>query len=353
MEPVSRFFAHYYISLLISLAVIAGALGTGWLIRRILFRLIGTWTKGTGSHLDVFLIDSLRAPLLIWFLMLGLDLAVRFSEVPVKIADRIEVALAILWILSLTLMMSRLAGNLVRFYGGRFAGDLPVTSLSKNLAQIFVIVLGGVSILHYLKISVTPLLTALGVGGLAVALALQDTLSNLFGGLYMTVAGQVRLGDYIRLNSGEEGYITDISWRSTTIRGLTNNLVIIPNSTMAKAIITNFNLPEKRMALTIPVGVDYSCDPDVVEAVLLDVARKAAADVPSILTDPAPLVRFTPGFGDSALQFTLICHVTEFSEQFRVQHELRKRILKRFRVEKIDMPFPTRTVFVKQGLVQE
>src|SRR5581483_1111858 len=141
------------------------------------------------------------------------DMAIRFSEVPGRIADRIEVWLAILWITSLTLMVSRLAGNFVRFYGGRFASDFPVTSLTKNLAQIFVITLGALSILHSLNISVTPLLTALGVGGLAVALALQDTLSNLFGGFYITVAGQIRLGDYIRLNTGEEGFIADISWR--------------------------------------------------------------------------------------------------------------------------------------------
>jgi len=348
MEPVSRFFAHYYLSLLISLAIVAAVLGAGWLIRKILFSLIRRWTAASHTHLEVFLTESLRTPLMIWFLMLGLDLALRFSEVPAKIADRLEVALAILWIISLTLMLSHLAGNLVRFYGGRFAGDLPVTSLSKNLAQIFVIILGGLSILHYLNIPVTPLLTALGVGGLAVALALQDTLSNLFGGFYMTVAGQIRLGDYIRLNSGEEGYIADISWRSTTMRGTSNNLIIIPNASMAKAIITNFNLPEKRISVSIPVGVDYSCDPDQVEAVLLDVARTASAELPALLNEPEPLVRFTPGFGDSALQFTLTCTVSEFSEQSVVQHELRKRILKRFRAEKIDMPFPTRTIYIKQ-----
>jgi small-conductance mechanosensitive channel len=342
MEPVSRFFAHYYISLLISLGIVAVVLGAGWIIRKILFSLIRRWTAGTGSHLDIFLTESLRGPLMIWALMLGLDFALRFSEVPIKIADRLEVTLAILWIVSLTLMLSHLAGNVVRFYGGRFAGDLPVTSLSKNLAQIFVIVLGILSILHYLNIPVTPLLTALGVGGLAVALALQDTLSNLFGGFYITVAGQIRMGDYIRLNSGEEGFISDISWRSTIIRSLGNNLIIIPNAGMAKAIITNFNLPEKRMAVSIPIGVDYSSDPDQVEAVLLDVALKAASVLPSMLTEPAPVVRLIPGFGDSALQFTLTFHVIEFSEQFRVQHELRKRILLRFRTEKIDLPYPTR-----------
>lgn len=347
MEPVSRFFAHNYIGLLISLAIIGVTLAFGWLFRRLLFRGIRRWTDGSRSHLAVILTDSLRVPLLIWFLMLGLDLAVRFSEVPEKIAGRIHVTLAILWIVSLTVMASRLAGNMVRFYGGRFSGDFPITSLTKNLAQIFVVVLGALSILHYLDISVTPLLTALGVGGLAVALALQDTLSNLFGGFYVTVAGQIRMGDYIRLNSGEEGYISDISWRSTTLRGVGNNLIIIPNASMAKATITNFNLPEKRLTVSIVVGVDYSSDPDQVEQVLLEEVQKTAKEVTSILTDTAPLVRLTPGFGDSALQFTLTVHVSEYAEQALVQHELRKRILKRFREEKIDMPFPTRTVYTK------
>jgi len=348
MSPVTRFLAHHNVELLIAAGIAAGVFASGWLVRSILFRLIRRWTRDSKSHVEAFLLDSLRVPILIWFLMLGLDLAVRTSEVPEKVADRIEVVLAVLWIASLTLMISRLAGNSVRFYGGRFAGDLPVTSLSKNLAQIFVLVLGFVTILHSLNISVTPLLTALGVGGLAVALALQDTLSNLFGGLYMTVAGQIRLGDYIRLNTAEEGFISDISWRSTTIRGMGNNLIVIPNATMAKAVITNFNLPEKRMVVPVPVGVDYSSDPDHVEAVLLDVATKTAAEIPAMLTEPPPVVRFNPGFGDSALQFTLYCSVSEFSEQFAVQHELRKRILKRFREERIEMPFPTRTVYMKQ-----
>jgi small-conductance mechanosensitive channel len=348
MDSVSRFFEQHYVGLLITLACVGGALAAGWLVRKILFSLIRRWIDSSTSHLGIILTDSLRVPILIWFLMIGLDVRLRTSELPQHVVDRIETALVILWIVSLTLMMSRLAGNVVRFYGSRFVGDLPVTSLSKNLVQISVVLVGILTILHTLNIPVTPVLTALGVGGLAVALALQDTLSNLFGGFYVTVAGQIRPGDYIRLNTGEEGYITDISWRSTTIRGLSNNLIIVPNATMAKATITNFALPEKRMSVSISVGVDYSADPDRVESVLLDIARKAAADLPEMLIDPAPSVSFAPGFGDSALQFTLGCYVSEFSQQFRVQHELRKRILKRFRAENIGMPFPTRTIYLKQ-----
>ncbi len=141
----------------------------------------------------------------------------------------------------------------------------------------------------------------MGVGGLAVALALQDTLSNLFSGFYVAVARQIRLGDYIRLNTGEEGYVTDIGWRSTTIESLNHNVILIPNDKLAQAIVTNFYLPEKRMAASVQVSVGYDSDPDHVERVLLDLARQGAFEIPGMLADPSPSVSFDPGFGESAL----------------------------------------------------
>jgi small-conductance mechanosensitive channel len=128
---------------------------------------------------------------------------------------------------------------------------------------------------------------------------------------------------------------------------LANNLIIIPNSKLAQANITNFHLPEKRMSLLIPVGVSYECDPDYIEQVLTDEASRAAAVIPGLLSDPPPFVRFIPGFGDSSLNFTLIVQVSEFVDQYLVQHELRKRIFKRFRAEGIEIPFPIRTVYLK------
>jgi small-conductance mechanosensitive channel len=257
-----------------------------------------------------------------------------------------------LWILSLTIMASRLAGNLIRFHGTGISGALPVTTLTQTLAQLAVVILGLLVLLNQLGISITPILTALGVGGLAVALALQDTLSNLFAGFYVAVAGQVRLGDYIRLNTGEEGYVTDISWRSTTIRSLGNNLAIIPNNKLGQAIVTNYCLPEKRMGVSIQVSVSSESDPDRVERVLLEEAQRAAREIPGMLAEPAPQARFEPGFGDWSLGFTLNYHVQEFADQFRVRHELRKRILKRLRQEGIELPFPTRTVYMRgQGAI--
>jgi small-conductance mechanosensitive channel len=187
------------------------------------------------------------------------------------------------------------------------------------------------------------------VGGLAVALALQDTLSNLFAGFYVAIARQIRLGDYIKLNTGEEGYVTDIAWRSTTIRGLANNMVIIPNAKLAQAIVTNYYLPDKRMGASVQVSVSYECDPDHVERVLLEVAQQAAGEIPGMLAEPAPGVTLDPGFGESALGFTLGFQVAEFADQYGVRHQLRKRILKRFREEGITIPFPARTVYMRSG----
>jgi len=141
--------------------------------------------------------------------------------------------------------------------------------------------------------------------------------------------------------------VHDISWRSTSIRALANNLIIVPNSKLAQAIVTNYHLPEKRMSLLIPIGVDYECDPARVEQILLDEATRAAGEIPGLLAEPPPFVRFIPGFGDSSLDFTLICQVGQFVDQYLAQHELRKRIFERFRQEGINIPFPIRTLHLR------
>jgi small-conductance mechanosensitive channel len=228
------------------------------------------------------------------------------------------------------------------------AGDAPSTSLTKNLAQLVVVLIGFLILLNHLGVDIRPLLTALGVGGLAVALALQDTLSNLFSGFYITVAGQIRMGHYIKLNTGEEGYITDITWRSTTLRTQSNNFIIVPNAKLAQAIVTNYNLPEKRIGISVTVGVAYGSDPARVQAILVEEAIAGAATIEGLLAEPSPGAVLSPGFGDFALQFTLGVNVSDFSDQARVQSELRARILKRFALEGIEMPYPTQTLLLKQ-----
>lgn len=333
-------------SVIVPLAVFAGAVITVLIVRRVLFRVVQRWAKATDSHLDVLVIGSLRGPIFVWSLILGVHLALGISSIPARYHEAIHTVVGVLWVLALTIGASRLAGNMVRFYGGRVTGANNVTSLTQKVAQLIVVAIGVVWLLKVVfDISLTPILTTLGVGGLAVALALQDTLSNLFAGFYVSISGLVRIGDYIKLTGGEEGYVTDIAWRCTTMRGTNNNLVVIPNSKLGQAIYINFDLPEHRMTSSVSFGVGYDSDIDRVQAVLLDETMKATSTIGGLLAEPAPNVLFEPG--DWSLNFQVNFSISRFSEQGRIRSQLRALIFKRLIQEGITMPFPTRTILLE------
>jgi len=334
--------------LIAPLIVFAVTFALGYVVRAVLLRILHAWNARAKSRPRVILSDAVRVPTFLWLLIFSVHLAIQFSDLPPKLTAWAPEFLLVLFILSLTLMCVRIAGDLVRFYGDQIPGALPVSTLTQTLAQLGVVILGFLIILNQLHVSIAPILTALGVGGLAVALALQDTLSNLFAGFYVAVAGQVRLGDYIKLDSGEEGYVTDISWRTTTIRTLGSNLIIVPNSKLAKAVVTNYHLPEKRISSAVQVNVSYDSDPDHVERVLLELVTAAAREIPGMLAEPAPSVAFDPGFGESSLGFSLNYSVSEFANQFGVRNELRRRVLRRFREERIATPLTTRRVLLRE-----
>lgn len=325
-------------------AVFLVTLGIAYLARRIFLGALRKWNQRTPTRAFSILYDALRGPTHIWNFILAVHFAIQSSTLPHSFTARAPEVLQVLFIASLTIMFMRAAGEMVRNFGDQIPGAVPVTTLSQNLAQLTVLILGILVALRVIGIEITPILTALGVGGLAVALALQDTLSNLFAGFYISVARQIRPGDYIKLNTGEEGYVSDISWRATAMRGLSNNMVIVPNAKLAQSNVTNYYLPEKRMGISVQVNVACDSDIEKVERVLLDIARKAMVEVPGML--PAPAVTFDPGFLDSSLGFTLGFQIDEFARQYSVRHELRKRILKRFREEGIEMPFPTRSILL-------
>jgi small-conductance mechanosensitive channel len=347
MRYLERLLAENPAELIWPVVIFFLAVGFGWLIRWLILKALRGWVARSQTRGGVVVIDVLAGPMLIWILILAAHIAIQSSSLPARLADPGAEILYFLWMVSVTLMATRLAGNLVRNYGDQVPGALPVTTLSQNLAQIGVLILGVVVVLDHYNYSIKTILTALGIGGLAVALALQDTLSNLFAGFYVAVARQIRLGDYVKLNTGEEGYVADIGWRNTSIRSLNSNMIIVPNAKLAQAIVTNYYLPEKRMSASFQVGVSYRSDPDQVEKVLLDIAKAGTVDIPGMLPEPAPAVSFDPGFGESSLSFTVSFTVAEFSNQFSVRNELKKRIFRRFRQDHIEIPFPTRTVHLE------
>ena len=319
-----------------------------FIARVISFRLLHTWAKKTETQLDDLIIKAFKVPSIYWCVAMGLYLSIGLSEIPAKYSFYLSRTIHILIIFSMTMAAANLSGKIFRNYIQNSSLPLPTTGLAYGTLKGTILIIGFLIILSTLGISITPLITALGVGGLAVALALQDTLSNLFAGIHILVEKSIRIGDFIKLETGQEGYIVDITWRTTRIKMLPNNMVIIPNSKLSQSIVTNYYLPEKRMSLLIPIGVSYSSDPEKIEKILVEEAKIAVEKIPGLLGDPEPFVRFIPGFGESSLDFTLVCQVKEFTDQYLVQHELRKKILKRFREEGIEIPFPHRTVYMKE-----
>ena len=320
----------------------------GLIVRRLLFQALRTWSARTESQLGELVTGTLKGPVVLWTIMLALHVATGNSDIPARYQHYIHPTLEVLWLLSLISAASRFAGRAIHLYAHHVAGTQSVTSLTEKLVQSVIVIFGTVWLLKVVfDLSLTPILTTLGVGGIAVALALQDTLSNLFAGFYVSISGLIRIGDYIRLNSGEEGYVTDITWRCTTLRTLGHNLVVVPNNKLGQAIYTNYFLPDPRMMLSVTFGVSYSSDVDRVEAILLEEARAAVALVPGLLSDPAPNVRFNPGPGEWALVFQVNFHVTQYADQFLAQSEMRKLLFKRLQKEGINLPFPTHTVVLE------
>jgi len=317
-------------------------------VRSIALGLLHRWSAKTGAKINDIIIKAFKIPSVYWCIAIGLYIGIAVSELPERYVFYISKMIHVIVIFSITIATANLAGRIFKDYIQRSDLPIPATGLAYGILKGTILIIGFLIILAVLGISIAPLITALGVGGLAVALALQDTLANLFAGIHILVEKSLRVGDFIRLETGQEGYVEDITWRTTRIKMPSNNMVVIPNSKLSQSVVTNYSLPEKRSAVQIQIGVSYSADPAVVEKALLEAANGAIGEVQQLLADPAPVVNLSPGFGESSLDFTLTCHVREFNDQAAAQHELRKRVIKRLRAEGIEIPFPHRTVYLRE-----
>jgi len=312
-------------------------------------RVLHYWTKrlheGWGQLL-FSLLESLPLPLLlIASLYLGLEslpLPPRFEHVGSKL-------LLALVILVMAYFPAKVIVVALRRAGQHDPHMLRVTQPATYVVSVLFALLGTIVFLENMGVSLTGVWTTLGVGSVAVALALQETLSNFFSGLYLVADRPISPNDYIKLDTNQEGYVLRIGWRSTVLRTLGNNFVVIPNTTLAKAVITNYSAPEPRMSFSVPVSVSRGTDPRQVEKVLLEAVHEAIRDgLEGLLANPAPSVSFA-GFGESSLDFSLGMQIRQFTDQFPIQSELRKRIVKKFREAGVSLPFPTRNLLLDKS----
>ena len=300
-------------------------------------------TSRTRWEGEQIVLRAIRGPIVLWSLMAGAYLALTFSRLPpdvVVVAGRL---LKALWIFSVAWVSANTIAQLITHYAVKWQIALPLTSLTQNLAKLVILALGVLIILDSLGVRIASLLAALGIGSLAVALGLQDTLANLFAGVYMTLSKHIRVGDYVKLESGEEGYVVDIGWRATQIHTLPNNLAIVPNTKLSQAILTNYDLPTKDLAVLVEVSVDYGNDLERVERVTVDVAKDVLRTVPGGVPTFEPFVRYHT-FGDFTVNFTVILRGKTFVDQYLLKHEFVKRLHARYQQEGIVMASPIRLI---------
>jgi small-conductance mechanosensitive channel len=274
-----RIFGSDVMRVAVPLAVAGGIFVLGLVVRRLVVGHLYALARRTASDWDDMVLRVLRGPVVLWLAILSLAVAAEFTGLSGRAAALVQRTLVVLIVASITWVAARIAGELVGRAMTPAGGRLPAASLVENLVRGAVFVVGGLVILQTLGISVVPIVTALGVGGLAVALALQDTLANFFAGIHILASGKIRPGDFIQLESGERGVVEDVAWRHTTIRQLPNLLTVVPNAKLASAVVTNCSLPDPETAVLVDVGVSYGSDLSQVERVTIEVAREVMRDV--------------------------------------------------------------------------
>ncbi len=316
-------------------------------LKKVFFSILRHVIRDSALHVVDFFEKGLQVPLTLLILLLAIYIALRLADLPAAYVPSIVAGMYLSLIVTVTMGLANVSGRTLDFFLKKSGLPISVTGLLLGVTKATIYAIGFLIALNYLGFSITPIITALGVGGLAMALALQDTLSNLFAGMHILAEQTVRVGDFIRLETGQEGHIVDIGWRTTKIRTPTSNMVVVPNSKLSQSVVTNYYLPERTITIQMPVSVHTDTAPAFAERILLDEIQKAVLDIPGIVQESAPTVFFTPGFGASSLDFTISCQVQDILYQQPVLHELRKRIYSRFKQESIEMPFPTQTVCLK------
>jgi len=344
-------------------------------------------TKRTPIAFDDLLLNSFGKVFMfivvlvaLYFSVNATYLASKFSPNILKIFNSAILAgiiMAIGWV------VADLINHGIDAYVKRLPQEVP-TGIIKSIVKLIILTVSLLVALESSGISVTPILTALGVGGLAVALALQDSLSNLFAGINVVFSGQVRRGDFVKLENGEEGFVEDMTWRNTLIRTMANNIVIVPNSKLASSILVNYDLIDKPRGVPVALGVAYSSDLDRVERITLEVAREVQREITEKagrmaldnlqrklaevkreadrarlqsemealerLIDEVrewnPILRYRE-FGDSSINFIVILRAITVDAVFLLKHEFIKRVKRRYDEEGIEIPFPQRDIWFR------
>ena len=339
-----------WLDLLTGCVILAVSAVLAALFSKVIFRLLLRATRLSSGALDDRIVRAARGPVTAYIILLGLYLAVELPlTLPPVVDDVINKIVALAAIVISAILINAIAATVlgwVEEYLRRADVSSPgswALPMARRGIVVVVFAMAGMVSLDILGINISPLIAGLGIGGLAVALALQPTLSNLFAGTYVITEGVVSAGDYIEMEGGITGYVVDVNWRSTRLRTWTNNLVIIPNSRFAETIITNYSKPDDHVNVYITCGVAYESDLHQVERVSKQVLDEVLHTHPGAVPEYGAYVGYE-SFGDSNIDLWLFVQAADRLAAFEVQSEIIKRLHTRFTDEGITINYPVRTL---------
>ncbi|MFH1854133.1 MAG: mechanosensitive ion channel family protein [Candidatus Omnitrophota bacterium] len=314
-------------------------------IKKLVFVRVERFANRTSSKLDDILLSALNFPLVLLIFVSGVAIVEQISPIAADsgILRYLVIGLRATTVIAMILFLDKLFINLIQVYSYKVDILKASGGVIRTFVRIIVISLGLLILLDNFGVSITPILASLGIGSLAVALALQPTLENFFSGIQIMMDKPIQLGQFIKLDSGEEGYVEKLGWRSTWVRMLPNNVVVIPNKVLAGSKILNYYYPQKEMAVLVQVGVHYDSDLKHVEKVTCEVAKEVMKDVTGGIPEFDPFIRYHT-FNNFSIDFTVILRAKEFVDNYLIKHEFIKRLHERYAKEGIVIPYPIRAI---------
>jgi small-conductance mechanosensitive channel len=329
-----------YLRFLIILIVTIIFVSLSYLILRLIVKKIVDKKKKYGE----FIIKQISLPVLFLVLFIGLYTSMKSLTVLDKHYLLIDQAFFVIIIFITAFLISRIINILMLGWLKVRKGFERTPGLLSKTVTVVIFIVAIAVILGYFKIDITPLIAGVGLGALAISLALQSTLSNFFAGVHLLSDKPVRVGDYIELDKDTSGVVQDVGWRSTRIRTLTDNLLIIPNGKIAESNIMNYSMPRQDFSIWVPCGVSYESNLKKVEKVTLEVAKNIQQTTDGAVKDFEPAFRYRE-FGDSNINFITVLGIKEPMKRFAVRNEFIKELKERFDKEKIEISWPIRKIY--------
>ena len=325
------------------------------IVNIVLRLIIRRWTNRSPNALGLGLLRTFRGPLVLFIALAGLfsgalvltELSGPRYAVVTAWADWFRKAWLVIIIAELSFLTYHLIDVLLSWYIHNIAArtqsqmDDRLLPPLRRILPLVTYSVGTLFALSALGIPISPIWAGLGIGGIAVALAVQPTLANFFAGTYVVTEGELNIGNYIELENGPAGYVAEVGWRSTKIRTMFNNLVIIPNSRMAESIVTNYNSPTPAISIMVYCGISYDSDLDHVQEVIMSASEKLVAESSNAIHDVAPWFGFER-FDDSNIAFWVFIQATDRLASFALTSDLVKTIHRTLREAGVEINYPMR-----------